>query len=182
MKQNKGITIMALVVTVVVLLILAGISIEKGTNVITRSQLENIKTDMMLVQVKGKEYVENANFELGTGYDKLTDESEKTKRLETAKSKLKGTEITDAMNLDSNLGITAENFQTDNDNLIFYYELSNQDLADIGISDVKSDEKNGKYIVKYDLKNVDVEVYNTKGFANGDKSYYSLNEIENLNV
>lgn len=182
MKQNKGITIMALVVTVVVLLILAGISIEKGTNVITRSQLENIKTDMMLVQVKGKEYVENANFELGTGYDKLTDESEKTKRLETAKSKLKGTEITDATNLDSNLGITAENFQTDNDNLIFYYELSNQDLADIGISDVKSDEKNGKYIVKYDLKNVDVEVYNTKGFTNGDKSYYSLNEIENLNV
>ncbi len=182
MKQNKGITMIMLVVTVIVLLILAGISIEKGNDVIERSKLENIKTDMLLVQAKGKEYVENANFELGTDYEKITDNTEKTKRLENAKSKLKGTKIADVSNLDSKFGITAEKFQEDNDNLIFYYELSNQDLADIGISDVKSDEKNGKYIIKYNIKNVDVEVYNTKGFENGDKSYYSLNEIENLNL
>jgi len=182
MKQNKGITMVMLVITVIVLLILAGISIGKGNNVILRSKLENIKTDMLLVQAKGKEYVENANFELGTDYEKLSDETEKTKRLENAKTKLKGTEITDAENLDSNFGITTEKFKEDNSNLIFYYELSNQDLADIGISDVKSDEKSGKYIVKYDIKDVDVEVYNTKGFENGDKTYYSLNEIENLNL
>ena len=37
---------------------------------------------MLLIEVKGKEYVENGNFNLGTSFDKLTDENEKNKRIE----------------------------------------------------------------------------------------------------
>ena len=80
MKKNKGITMVALVITIVLLLILAGISIGTGGNIIKRTELENLKTGMLLIEVKGKEYVENANFNLGTGFEKLTDETEKSKR------------------------------------------------------------------------------------------------------
>ena len=66
---------------------------------------------MLLIEVKGKEYVENGNFNLGTSFDKLTDENEKNKRIELAKSKLKGTEITSVSDLNSNFGITQEQFQ-----------------------------------------------------------------------
>ena len=64
MKKNKGITMVALVITIVLLLILAGISIGTGGNIIKRTELENLKTGMLLIEVKGKEYVENANFNL----------------------------------------------------------------------------------------------------------------------
>ena len=109
MKKNKGITMIVLVITIALLLILAGISIQGGSSIIKRADLENLKTDMLLIKVKGKEYVENANFNLGTSFDKLTDENEKSKRIEMAKSKLKGTEIQNASEL-SKFGITSDQF------------------------------------------------------------------------
>ena len=128
MKKNEGITMLVLVITVILLLILSGISINTGNNIIKRANLENLKTNMLLIEVKGKEYVENGNFNLGTSFDKLTDENEKNKRIELAKSKLKGTEITSVSDLNSNFGITQEQFQQEQTNLIFYYKLTKEDL------------------------------------------------------
>ncbi len=182
MEKNNGITMVALVITVIILLILSGISINAGSNIITKSKLENIKTDMMLIKVKGKEYVENANFNLGTSFEKLTDENEKNTRLENAKTKLKGTEIENIENLDSKLSITSDKFKEEKENMIYYYKLSTQDLEDMGIENVKSDEKNGEYIIKYDIKNIEIEIYNTQGFKNEDKYYYSLSELESLEL
>lgn len=182
MEKNNGITMVALVITVIILLILSGISINAGSNIITKSKLENIKTDMMLIKVKGKEYVENANFNLGTSFEKLTDENEKNTRLENAKTKLKGTEIENIEDLDSKLSITSDKFKEEKENMIYYYKLSTQDLEDMGIENVKSDEKNGEYIIKYDIKNIEIEIYNTQGFKNEDKYYYSLSELESLEL
>ena len=182
MKKNKGITMVALVITIIILLILSGISINAGSNIITKSKLENIKTDMMLIKVKGKEYVENANFSLGTNFEKITDENEKNTRVENAKSKLKGTEIENWEELDSKIGTTSEQFQEEKTNLTFYYKLSTEDLKEIGIENVKSDKNNGEYIIKYYIKNVEIEIYNTQGFKNGEEVYYSLNELENLEI
>ena len=55
MKKNNGITMVALVITIVVLLILSSIPINAGKRVIKQSELENLKTNMMLIKVKGKE-------------------------------------------------------------------------------------------------------------------------------
>ena len=35
---------------------------------------------------------------------------------------------------------------------------------------------------KYDIKNVEIEVYNTKGFEKEENNYYSLNEIQNIEI
>ena len=108
MKENKGITMVTLIITIIVLLIIAGISIGTGNKVIKSSELENVKTNMLLIKAKGKEYVENANFKLGTNLDNLTDE-DKNNRITAAKAELKeGKEITDE-NILKNIGITQEN-------------------------------------------------------------------------
>ena len=136
----------------------------------------------MLIKVKGKEYLENANFNLGTTFDKITDETEKNSRIDKAKQNLKGAEINNANELSPIMDMSDSKLQEEKSNLVFYYALSTNDLQDIGISNVKSDAKNGRYIIKYDIKNVQIDIYSEKGFENEGNKYYSLSEIENLEV
>ena len=180
MKENKGITMVTLIITIIVLLIIAGISIGTGNKVIKSSELENVKTNMLLIKAKGKEYVENANFKLGTNFKDSTDIDN---RIKTAKAELKkgdDEEMTNNEILEQNIGITQDNIK--NNDYTYYYKLSNDDLTDMGLSNVKSDKKNGWYIIKYDLENVEVEVYNTLGYERDGNRYYSLTELQNLNI
>lgn len=179
MKENKGITMVTLIITIILLVILAGISIGTGNKIIKSSELENVITNMLLIKAKGKEYVENANFKLGTNFNNSTD---KEKRIEAAKEELKGEKITDAAIFEQNIGITNEDITKENDDYIYYYKLDEDDLTDMGLSNVKSDEKNGWYIIKYDIINVEVEVYNTYGFERNGTKYFSLTELQNLNI
>jgi len=179
MKKNKGITMVALVITIVLLLILAGITIDTGSDVIKKSELENIKTNMLLIKVKGKEYVENANFKLGTNIEKVTEE-EKNKRIETAKSELES-EL-ECEEITNNMSEYESIIEKENSEFVYYYKLSAKNLIDMGITNAESDEDNGWFIIKYDIQNVTVEVYNTKGFENEDTRYYSLNELQNMDI
>ncbi len=185
MEKNNGITIVSLIITIIILLILAGISIGTGNKVIKSSELENVKTNMLLIKAKGKEYVENANFKLGTNFDNLTGadkQKDKQNRITAAKKELKGEEITDCNIFNQNMGITQETITNDNANYIYYYKLRENDLKDMGLSKVKLDEKNGYYVIKYNIKNVEVEVYNTLGYEKDGNRYYSLTELQNLNI
>lgn len=179
MKKNKGITMVALVITIIVLIILSGISVGTANKIIKSSELENLKTNMLLIKVKGKEYIENANFKLGTN---IKSSSDKDNRITAAKEELKeelkeGKEITDEDIL-KNIGITQENINA----YTYYYKLDESNLTNMGLSNVKSDEKNGWYIIKFDIKDVEVEVYNTLGFEKDGNRYYSLTELQNLNI
>lgn len=180
MKNNHGITMIALVITIVILIILAGISIGEGSKTIERSGIENLKTNMLLIKAKAKVCVESANFKLGTSLDSLSEE-DKTNRINTAKQELIGEEVTNIDELNSNIGVE-ETLEENNQNYIYYYKLSVDNLENMGIKQVKSDEKNGWFVIKYDVKNAQVEVYNTKGYEYENKIMYSLNEIENFQI
>mgnify|MGYP004500756275 FL=1 len=174
----------ALVITIVVLLIIAGISIGAGNNAIKNSKLENLKTNMLLIEVKAKEQLENAKFRLGTSFDKATEE-EKTNRVNTAKSELSEfteDEIVDGNIFNNNTKITTKKIEEDNKNNIYYYKLSTKNLIDMGLKNVKSDEKNGYYIVKYNLKDSTIEIYNTKGFDDEGNVVYSLTDIKQVRL
>ena len=181
MKKNRGITMVALVITIVVLLIIAGISIGAGNNAIKNSKLENLKTNMLLIEVKAKEQIENAKFRLGTSFDKAT----KEERVNTAKSELSEfteDEIVDGNIFNNNTKITTKKIEEDNKNNIYYYKLSTKNLIDMGLKNVKSDEKNGYYIVKYNLKDSTIEIYNTKGFDDEGNVVYSLTDIKQVRL
>ena len=112
---------------------------------------------------KAKECVENANFKLGKT-DNLGD-TEKTTRINEAKKELKGIEITEA----DNINIELKDYN-------YYYKLTEDNLNDMGLSNIKLSDTDELYIVKYDIQNAKVEIYNTKGY----EGKYSLTDIEQI--
>ena len=136
---------------------------------------------MLLIKVKGQEYVENANFNLGTSIDTLEAEA-KNERIQKAKENLKGEEITDVSDFSDVLSINQEELNSLNLQYTYYYKLTEQNISDMGIANVESNEDEGWFIIKYDVKNGSVEIYNDYGVEKEGTTYYSLNEIQKLNI
>ena len=63
-KQNeqKGITIIELLITVIIMLILLGVGSHFGREAIDKAVLEDIKTDMISIKTRAKIIVEQYNF------------------------------------------------------------------------------------------------------------------------
>ena len=174
--KNKGITLVALTITIIILLIIAGISISVGKSMIKKANLEELKTNMLLIKTKGKEYVENANFKLGPNVETAED---KETRITNAKAELKGKELTNAEKEE----LTANNIinTTGDGEFTVYCDLTTNEnenyLEQMGIKGLESNEENGKFIIKYEMKNMTVEVYNTVGY-NGKYSLTDIDQIE----
>lgn len=153
LKNNKGITLIALTITIIVLLILASITIYTGSESIKKAQLESLKTNMLLIKAKAKEYVEQASFKNGVN----------NTNIDEAKKQLQGQEE------------SADSYNYISLDVGQYLYNVNDELSNLGLKDVKvvGDEK---YLVKYDIKNVTVEVYNTKGYD----GKHSLTDLEDL--
>lgn len=174
MKNNqKGVTLVALTITIIVLIILAGITIQTGKEAIRKANLEGLKTNMLLIKTKAKEYVENASFKLGVNPDVNTIYEKAKENLE---GEDKGTIVVSGDSIEQkllNIGISQEDINKGK-----VYKLSTSNLEKMGLNNVESDDENGWYIIVYDIENVETEIYNTMGF-NGK---YSLTEIEQIEI
>ena len=62
--MERGITLIALIITIIVLIILAGTVIYSGTGMIKSVNLETIKTNLLLIQAKAKTIYEKLSFEV----------------------------------------------------------------------------------------------------------------------
>ncbi len=62
LKQEKGITIVALIITVILMLILVGVGVYFGGDAIETARIEDIKTDMISIKTRAKIIVEQYNF------------------------------------------------------------------------------------------------------------------------
>lgn len=153
--NNKGITMVTLVITIVVMLILAGVTITGAYSLIKKAQLENLKTNMLLIQAKTKTALEEYNFS--------KDES-----------KLIGMQIqevdTDKV---SKLQKAGENYSND------WYYLSQEELNNMSLSDVKLPE-NEYFFVKYNKESLTVEILYTQGFEENNKIKYTLTQLQNM--
>ncbi|MBR0350723.1 MAG: hypothetical protein IJH76_02705 [Clostridia bacterium] len=164
MKDNKGITLIALSITIVVIIIIASISINYGKKSIEVSKLETLKTNMLLIKAKAKEYVEQADFKAGVNNEYKDGDNLKAE----VASELKGTPDTESYSF-----VTLEEGQ-------YLYNIT-PELENIGLQNIKVDEtKSEKYLVVYDLKNTKVEVYNTIGFNDNGTTKYSLSDLEEI--
>lgn len=166
LKDNKGVTLVSLVITIIVLLIISSIAIYSGGDTIKNAKLESLKTNMLLIQAKAKEYCEEASFKLGT------EESPSEEKINNAKSSLKGTEQGEES--------IPKYITKDYEKKEYIYKLETSNLRDMGINGVESDYKNGYYFVKYNLTDVTAEIYNTKGFTKDGTTYYSLTDLQGL--
>ena len=158
MKSEKGMTLVTTAILVVVITALVFAIVYYARMQYAKERLEDIKTDLLLVQAKVKTIQEN-----------YTLEKEK-------EDVLKGTKLAD-MQDDKKIEqfLEQENIDVSEKNKK-YYVLNKEDLEELDLKKVELDE-NSYYIVEYTTN----EVYYTKGFTYSDgNTYYTLTEIENL--
>lgn len=123
--NEKGITMVTLVITIIVLIIITAIGVNTGTEIIKRADLQNINTNMMLIQAKVKTISEQAKFNKDTSNYKGTKISE-----------ISGNEQIDKLQI------------TDKENC---YLLSQTDLDSMGLEKITIDDG---YIVNYNTNEI----------------------------
>ena len=177
-ENNKGITLIALVITIMVMLGLTLVVINIGGESMDKANLQNLKTNMLLIEAKVKEFAENANYVLGVKPAEATAEM-KAKATSMLEGEGKGTKITSSDPIYTTLTDIGVDQQAINNGTV--YKLSTDDLTKMGIKGVKSDDKEGWYIVAYDITNNSVKIYNTEGIqTEKDTVKYGLDDIRDL--
>lgn len=166
-KNNRGITLAALVITIVILLIISSIAINSGKESIKQAKLEGLRTNMLLIRAKAKECVEEATFKKGLD----NNETEKEKVYTEQNLLVKETDSS----ILSKLGITGECYRitTNDDN------EENNTLKLWGLNKIETETSKGEYyLIQFDETNNTAEVYNTIGFD----GKYALSDIENIEI
>ena len=164
-NSEKGVTLISLVITIVVLLIIAGITINVGTKTIKQTKLEELKTNMLLIEAKAKEYVEEATFKMGINPDDT--KKEEVRGQVYGKDSEEGAQLEKATTVPTEFGIS--------DTSTCYW-LTTEAKQKWGLDKMESDEN--EYLIKFNEIDVTVEVYISEGY-NGK---YSLTEIEQVEL
>ena len=153
MKKENGITLVALAITIIVMGILASITIRYAGPIVDTTKLQNLNTNMLLIQAKVKTIGENAKFN-----------NDETKYVGQKLSEVTSNEaVTELINKE--IVDTASK----------YYLLSEQNLKEMGLSNV---DYEAGYIVNYDTD----EIVYVKGFKYKNNIYYKLSETKNLKM
>ena len=131
LKNKKGITIIALVITVVIMLILVGVTVKVGTKSIDESEKEDIITNMISIKTRAKLVKDQFNFK--------------------DISSLVGTKFTDDTKYEkTNLNPAIPEEQKNN-----CYIWTQEDLNNQGLASINSDESKF-YVVYYGDNNTEV--------------------------
>lgn len=164
LKQNKGVTLIALMITIIILLIIAGIAVYNGKETIQRANLEAMRTNMLLVEAKAKGLVEEANFQLGPDLQKKDQIADIRNNIYVNENKL-GT-VSTISNIPSGIP-TGDNV----------YVFTRDTASLWGLENVYDELDDGEnYLIEFDEENATVEIYNTLGY----QGHYSLTEIDEL--
>ena len=152
MKKDNGITLIALIVTIIIMIILATIVVDFSTKAIDKAKLEDIKTNMLLIQGKSQTIYEKYSF----------------KEIE---------ELTGILYSEQNTYVISDglldHLNVEDDIYIWGEEALNEN----GLGTIKTDEKTF-YIVDYTTS----EIYFSKGYEYNDSIYYSLTELQELSI
>jgi type II secretory pathway pseudopilin PulG len=169
MKKESGITLVALVITVIILLIIASISVYEGTDAIKNAKIQTIDTNMLTIKAKAKAYGE----EIDAAIWALSDEDKSRKKDELIKEYGMSATTINNSNIISQLD---SEVSSDYD----VYEIS-QMLKNIGLNDTQDSSSSSQYLVVYnssDYTKMDI-VYTTGVTYNGTK-YYTLSALQQI--
>ena len=158
MKSQKGLTLAGTIFFVLIIAFIVFGVVYYVRMQTTKEELEDIKTDLLLVQAKVKK--------ISSDYI-----------LEKKDEVLIGTKLTDIKDdpviqefLNKNSIDTEEKDKK-------YYAINQQNLNEMGLPQVKLEEK-AYYVFEY----TDGAVYYTKGYELAGSSYYDINNIEGLKL
>ncbi len=152
MKKNNGITIVALIITIIIVLILASVTIQFGVKEVQRAKLEDIKTTMLLIKGRAQIVVDKESF--GEAYDN------------TGMVKL-----SDATNYDLTLLQPTLDELEDTSNL-YIWEQTAMDNNNIDVEITTEDF----FVIDYSTG----EVYYSLGYTYEGNTYYSLSQMQSV--
>lgn len=158
----EGVSLIALCITIMVIVILVGIGIYGSTNMIKEVKLEELKTNMLLIQAKARECVKDASFQMGMNPDDVKKDSV---RNEIYREKAKLQKATEH-EIPSNFGIT---------DMTNCYWLTTEAQTSWGLSKLQLKNKE-RYLIQFNETDETVEIYNTVGYH----GQYSLTAIEQI--
>ena len=153
MKDEKGVALPTLLFIILLIIIVAVFAIKYVKEMLNETEIQDLRTDMLVVQAEAKKDLEKVCFQ--TANLDENKEEDKKKIAQAKQENLKGI-LVKRSDIEKNV---PQEIEID-DNC---YYLNNEDLKDIGIQNYSID-KYGYIIVKYDLKNTMVEVISTKGY------------------
>ena len=152
MKKDNGITLIALIVTIIIMIILATIVVDFSTKAIDKAKLEDIKTNMLLIQGKSQTIYEKYLFKEIEELTGILYSEQNTYVISDG--------LLDHLNVEDNIYIWGEEALNEN-----------------GLGTIKTDEQTF-YIVDYTTS----EIYFSKGYEYNDLIYYSLTELQELSI
>ena len=160
-----------LIIALIIIISIAVLIVTVYKKVIQETTLQDLRTNLLLIQGKAKTYTENVSVETAN-LDEAKEE-DNTKIQEVKGQKLKGTALE---NCDEKIKSAAQKagIQENKD----YYYLSQEDLNSMGVN--IQVEEDTYYLVKYDFE--DTEVVYTKGYEHEGKIYYKLSELKNIEL
>ena len=149
-NSNSGITIAALIITIIVMMIIAAISVYEGRELIAKSRIQTLEANMLKIQAKAKAYAEEIDAKIWT----INNSNDKeNKRKEEFSSK----------------GLTRIG-ETDT------YTVTNDGLVKMGLNDLK----NEVYTVIYSNEYKSIDVQYSEGVSYKGNTYTKLSELEHV--
>ena len=150
--SNKGITIISLIITIIIMLILATVVIQFGTKEIEKAKLDDLKETMLLIKVRAKIVIDKEEF--GESYNNA------------GMVKVSETTNYDLSSLQSVLN-TIEDISN-----LYIWEQTAMDNYNIDV-EITSTEF---FVIDYSTG----EIYYSLGYSNDTGTYYSLTDIQEL--
>ena len=124
LKKENGITIITLIITVILMLILIGVSVDFGTDSLKKARLEDIKTDMISIKTRAKIIAEQYNFkdiEVLVGTEITDEEAQKL-----------GVENSEKLRKWSSSDLSAQGLSTvEGDKYVVEYDLGNPNNSEV---------------------------------------------------
>ena len=162
MRKQNGVAISVLSIGIVIIIAIASIIVHYVEDMVEENRLQDLRTNMLLIQAETKKDLEEVCFQTAKLDSKKEEDLATINEIknENLKGKLvQGSEIENSIPQEINID---ENC----------YYLDENNLSEIGVKDLDSNEY-GYFIVKYDFSNITVEVMNTKGY----EGKYTLTQL-----
>ncbi len=164
MKKDSGITLMALIITVIIMAIIASISIYEGRKIIKTSRIQTKETNMLAIEVKAKAFAEEIESKTWTEKDET--KKDEARNTEFNERGMEATEVSEEALSQVSNEITTE---------YAAYLVTADALNKMGLSGVED----SKYIVifsKNDYKLMDI-IY-IDGIEYNNKKIYTLSNLK----
>ena len=169
---------MALMITIIVIIIIASVSITIGRNLIDKTKVENLITNMLIIKAKAKGFEEDVESKTWNFSNDIEEGSTISKKEEGRRDHFEN-EYNFILIDQSNSSIYGMS-NLDSDSV--YYALGEDALKNMGLVNLLEDGKS-YYVVKYtvnDNKYEDIDVFYTKGIKYENNRYYALTELQDI--